>query len=608
MPNMNRGTSFSLLTASMAVGTVIITTLVLFFTAYQMAGNAIENEALHTVGAYAEGAHRALVSRLSSLHGRAQMVIANAWNQCQDEPKGNIDPCLHRVLGQFMELQKAEALFLEFGNGVQIRMGKESGSLRFIPTMPKSQLASFSRTDAPKGFFTMQAENREVPGKIVLLIKTAELDPVFANLSYVGNSGEAFLADRDGYFVTPPKYHVAEGISHPIDALPMQTCLSPKDGEMTAPDYRDVKVIHGFRYVPEVGGGCIMVHIDHNEALAGLSQFTFRWFNVAAVLLVIFGIAAYFTSRRLAEYLLGPLNHLSKQIKKAAGGEMPMPAAAGGPRELMVLTENLQKYAERMEIVHKKLAEQEKTTQSALESRTKIISDMSHELKTPLTAILALSRVMGDHDLTEEESKFVKMIHTAGGQLLALINNSLDMAKLEVGKLKVERVELDIAASIHEVLSLLGFIAEVKGYQIQLYLSMPEEHIQGPRFYGDPLRLRQILTNLIGNAIKFTSKGGVSLKVFELARETGPHTRLFRFEVTDTGLGMTPDQLENIFKRFGQADETVSANHGGSGLGLVISKELVELMGGTMGVESEAGVGSTFWFELPLEEKEMQPI
>jgi len=295
--------------------------------------------------------------------------------------------------------------------------------------------------------------------------------------------------------------------------------------------------------------------------------------------------------------------HIIKGIETGAVDFIPKPIIPdilkGKVRiflDLYLQRKRLDYLLEEMEEANLNLKIARDKAEEATRIKSMFLANMSHEIRTPLNGVIGLSKLLQKTSLDDEQSELLDIITTSGENLLQIINDILDFSKIESGQVQFENINFELHGLINNVFQLMKFKADEKGVEFKYEISPEIPTVLN----GDPLRISQILLNLVNNAIKFTHDGFVSLNV-DLIDHKGQTVRVL-FKVKDTGIGISDVGKSLLFKEFSQSEPSISRKYGGTGLGLAISKNLVNLMNGEIGLESELGKGSEFWFRLPLKE------
>ena len=314
----------------------------------------------------------------------------------------------------------------------------------------------------------------------------------------------------------------------------------------------------------------------------------------AAVLLLLLVVLNYFLGRRQGQ--------LAGAQEGAADGPVTSPVARGerdaGAATLAVADAaelaHLRSELERHRNIEKEMEVSRQAAESANMAKGEFLATMSHEMRTPLNGIIPLLEILRDTKLEADQREYLNTAYQSARSLLRIIDDILDYSKIEANKLELETVGLNLKDVVDSVARLMEKAAEAKGLKLSVSFD-PNVRLA---CRGDPVRLRQVLSNLVSNAIKFTDKGSVQIQVSKRG-ETRTQSEVL-FAVRDSGVGISPEHAERLFKPFSQADTSTTRNYGGTGLGLVICKRIVELMGGKIGLKSDTGKGSVFWFSVPF--------
>ena len=341
---------------------------------------------------------------------------------------------------------------------------------------------------------------------------------------------------------------------------------------------------------------------------------------IKGFLITFFGLfITVFLAISISRSVVNPIQRLTDAVKRIAQGELNTRIKIDSGGEIGSLEEGVNKMASEMQVIRAELLSQVNNTTadlkktleeleiqnieidlarnqaiSASKIKSEFLANMSHEIRTPMNGVIGFTELLGKTKLTDEQDDFVNTIRSSASNLLTIINDILDFSKIESGKLNIENINFCLDDVMDEIITMFAPMAYQKDIELIYHPSskLPEN------ISGDPSRIRQILINLISNAVKFTQTGHVIIRV--LVETQANKEEIIRFTVTDTGMGLDELSKQRLFTAFTQADTSISRNFGGTGLGLVISRKLAELMNGEIGFESNLNKGSSFWFTVPL--------
>ncbi|MER2529541.1 MAG: ATP-binding protein, partial [Candidatus Competibacter denitrificans] len=419
---------------------------------------------------------------------------------------------------------------------------------------------------------------------------------------HFGDSGISYLVNQDGRIIahSDPRIVIAQTR---LDDRTELLALVRAAKETWAGEYTNLQgqpVVGTTIPVPETPW-ILVTEIAQAEVYADSRT---AWWWLLAGTLIIGLVLAHVVSTLLKRRFLRPMQRLQAGVCQIGAGDLshriglePYNEIGQVAAAFDEMAARLQERDHQMAIQTAALRDAKEAAENANRTKSDFLAVMSHEIRTPLNGVLGMAELLLGTALNGQQRRFAGTILGSGRTLLAIINDILDFSKIEAGRLELEMVSFDLRELVEDTAALLAGRAHEKG--LDLISDLPLELPQ--KVKGDPVRLRQLLVNLVGNAIKFTEQGEVVIRLRVTIRdEQAPR---LRFEIKDTGIGIPREAQAKIFDSFTQADSSTNRRYGGTGLGLAISRRLVELMGGEIGVESVPGAGSRFWFTVPLQHR-----
>ncbi len=552
---------------------------------------------------------------------------SNSYNLFLIAPNGDIvftvlnqsDFATNLVEGSYKDSQLAEAFKMA-------RSLHQTKVTKFAPYAPSGSLfvkGEGKKPEVTTNYSAFMAApilvNEELIGVIAIQLDSTEHFYLSNDYAGLGQTGEIVLGhlESDSVEIISPlrtNPNAAFNLNYLIGseyAIPLQKAVLGEDGSGNMRDYEGKPIIAAWRHIPEINWG-IVVKIDSDEALERAAILTSKFINAGFILLLGTMFFAFFTANRITK----PIKDLLNFTLSVSSGELDRKLAVTSNDEVGQLTKAFNNmltsrvnYEKELEVTsdtvikaNKELIEANKEAREAVRAKGEFFASMSHEIRTPMNGVLGMLGLLENTVLTTEQRHRLGVAQSSAESLLTLINDILDYSKVDAGKIELEMLNFNLRQMLGELGDSLAQSAQSKGIELILDLV----GIEASMVKGDPGRIRQCITNLVSNAIKFTEKGEVVVRVH--LTDVSEDQWSMNCAVSDSGIGIPEDKLKFLFDSFSQVDSSTTRRFGGTGLGLSIVKKLAELMGGGVLVTSIEGKGSSFSFDIKLEKSQKSTV